>query len=421
MTDLRERLDDLVTDVPPYVVPDVRRAWAAGARRRLGRRIGAGVAVVVLVALAAGLVGVLPRSSDVPPADGEDRGVDGYPSRIEKPWFLRDLPDRPGPLAAVIDTTTGLEWLAVSADGEVWRVPQEEPIDSFPPVLSDDGRMIGYLTGHTTYVLRDLVTGEETAFPEITDNAELRADEGTWWLTSQAPGFWSPDGSRLLLPAYPWDDDGDRTAPQLVLARDGSVEEARRWGNAAGWLDDQTLAWVAKRKGQVELVVTDDHGTVQRRLPIDVRAPYPSQWSAALSPDRSQLALVLSNSTGSLVTVSTTDGAVLRREHVGAPSSCLPVWVGDEPAFVQTDGEAMVQTVPGRNVMVVDSELGTACVLPAADALEGGRHEVVGDLLGSTWLSWHWQEVLLGVLGAAAVLTSFAWFLRRRGRRLRGA
>ncbi|HYF74624.1 MAG TPA: hypothetical protein VD864_17475, partial [Nocardioides sp.] len=188
MTDLHGRLDDLVADVPAHVVPDPRRAWAAGARRRLTRRIGASVAVVVLVALTAGLVGVLPRSADVPPADSESRGVDGYPSRIEKPWLLRDLPDRPGPLAAVLETGAS-EWLAASSDGDVWRVPQEDPSDSFPPALSADGRMIGYLTGHTTYVLRDLVTGEETSFPEVTDNAAIRSDEGAWWVSSQAPGF----------------------------------------------------------------------------------------------------------------------------------------------------------------------------------------------------------------------------------------
>ncbi|HEY0948728.1 hypothetical protein, partial [Nocardioides sp.] len=367
-------------------------------------------------ALAAGLVGVLPRASEVPPADGESDGGGGYPARVERAWFVRDLPDRPGPLSAVIGAN--LRWYAVSPEGNLWRVPQSDPIDDFPPALSADGRMIGYLAGHTTYVLRDLTSGEETSFPEMTDGAETRADEGTWWLGGQNPGFWSPDGSRLLLRAHRWDDDR-QVAYDLVLGTDGSTMEVREEGYPVGWLDDDTLAWLSIGRAGVALEATDLEGAVERRVPIDLPGSRMSQWSAALSPDRSRVALALSNSTGSLVTVSLSDGRVLTREHVGAPDSCPPAWAGEDPVFVQGTGAVSLDTAHGRQVMRVDAGLETTCVLVAADALSGERHRGVGATLlgvGNAWLYWHRQWALLGLAGASLAGAGAAVLARRRRR-----
>jgi hypothetical protein len=421
MTDLRGPLADLVAEVPTYVVPDARSAWDAGARRRRRRRLGAAAAVVVLVALTAGLINVLPRSADVPPADGERDGVDGYPARIEKPWFLHDLPDRPGPLAAVVETSGG-GWVGVSARGRVWRIPQGDPIDSFPPALSADGRMLGYLAGHTTYVLRDLQTGEETSFPEVTDNAEVRADEGTWWAASQAPSFWSPDGARLVLRADRWDDHSGEL--NLVLGFDGSLREVPAHGSPVGWTDDDELAWIStegeRGAASASLVVTDAGGEVLRSAglrmsPKDVDGL--SQWSGSLAPGGDRLALTTADGSDAVTsTYDTSDGTrIERRRDRDVPDGCLTSWRDRGVVLpVVRDGAVALATASGETVLITDPALEAYCVLPAAVALEGHRHDAVGGVLGTGWLSWHWREVLLG--GASTLLAIAGLVLLRRRR-----
>ncbi|CAI9416857.1 hypothetical protein [Nocardioides sp. T2.26MG-1] len=433
MTDLRERMEHLVDEVPAYVVPDARRAWAAGARRRLARRIGAGVAVVVLVALTAGLVGVLPRSSDVPPADGErGSGVDGYPSRIEKPWILRDLPDRPGPLAATVELETD-HFIAVSPSGDVWRIVQEQRAGDFFPSLSADGRMIGYLADHGAYVLRDLVTGAETRFEEIGDNANDPSRPEVWWTQAQVPGYWSPDGSTHLVQAWRW--DADRSNLVLLLGTDGSLRQVERPGSEAypvGWLDDGLLGWLTVagkgRRATAGLAVTDETGAVLRRAPLDLPArllPALNQWSGSLSPDGARLGVAVPDEQSWVVsTFATSDGARTAQVQTAMDvwEPCSMSWRGRDLVLpVLGDGPPELVTRSGERVMAADPALNAYCVMTAGDALGGDRHRAVGDLFGTTWLSWHWRQVLLDFCGALALAATFTWFLRRRGRHLRRA
>ena len=412
MSDLREPLDDLLAEVPAYVVADPHAAWAVGVRRRALRRVGVAGAVAGAVVLLAGLVTVLPSANDVQPAGDPDST--GYPAHIDKPWLLRDLPDQPGRLSAVVEDGEAT-WLAAAADGRVWRVPQDDPIDSFPPALSDDGRMIGYLDGHTTFVLRDLLTGEETRFDQVTDNAVVRSRRDAYWSTGQAPSFWSPDGTKLVVRGGKW--VGGEHVRGVVLGTDGTLTEISRvHGSQVGWLDDDTLGWLDGDR----LVATDLAGDVERSVPVGIseRAGRGiSQWSGTLSPDRSRLAIVLSNRGGTIVTASTADGTVLSRENAGADSYCSPSWAGDRPAFFQDGG---LDTTTGDRTIVVDPSIGATCVLTAGKALSGPRHERFGDrLFRDTWLSWHWQEVGLGALGVLLLLAGGVVLVRRFSARSR--
>lgn len=418
---LHDCLEDLVVDVPDHLSLDARAAWAAGARRRARRRIGVMAAVVVLVALVAGLVSWLPSDRDVPPA-GQPGSSPGYPAHVDDPWLLRDLPERPGPLSAVMELP-GQEWLALSPDGEVWRVPQDDMIDSFPPALSDDGRMIGYLAGHETFVLRDLVSGEETRFDQVTDNGSVRSRPDAWWMAPQAPGFWSPDGTRLLVRGEPWEDAGRDDVLGLVLGTDGSlVEVGTDLGAPVGWLDDDTIGTVFGDENGALLISAAVDGRVKRTVPLDIarRAVRDlSQWSGALAPDRDRLVLVLHRGSSSLATFSTQDGSLLEDAPSEVPQSCPPAWAGDRPAYVNGgDDDISLDTTDGQRMIVVDPGLRPTCILVAGDALVGPRHEGLGArLFGDTWLSWHWQEVGLGVLGAlvlgAAGLAALRWRRRR--------
>ena len=429
MTDLRDPLepvlDDLVAEVPSYVVPDARAAWGAGARRRRLRRSGAVAAVVVLVALTAGLVDVLPRSSDVPPADGERGGVDGHPSRIEKPWFLRDLPARPGPLAATVELDDG-RFLAVSAGGEVWRIPQDAETRDFFPSLSSDGRMIGYLRDGGTYVVRDLVSGQETAFGDIGDNRAFETRTETWWTQEQVPGYWSPDGSAHLLRAWRRDDDHPRVI--ALLGTDGSIREVAVPAGEAhplGWLDDDVLGWlVVDGEGgasAASLVVTDESGDEMRREPLEIAARLlgdVSQWSGSLSPGRDRLSVTLAgrDRRSVVATFSVADGAALDRTSldVEAWTPCATGWRDDQVVVPVLDGAPRLITASGESLVVTDPALGAYCVMTAADALGGDRHRAVADLFGTGWLSWHWREVLLG---GAATLLAIAGLVLYRHRR----
>uniref|UniRef100_UPI00356B4C29 hypothetical protein n=1 Tax=Nocardioides sp. TaxID=35761 RepID=UPI00356B4C29 len=413
MTDLREPLEDLVAEVPAYVGADAGAAWRAGRRRRHRRRLGTVAAVAALVVLAGGVVNQLPRASEPPVAGGDPApGVTGHPGHVLKPWFERDLPDQPGPLALLVHEG-GSQWHGVSAEGRTWRVGADVPVDDFPPVLSEDGRMLGFLDDGSGYVIRDLVTGAEHRFDEIGDNRSIPRDE-THWLAPQTPGFWSPDGSRLFLPAHAWDTDADGGG--LVLDPDGSVQPVpRRVGWMAGWLDADTLAWVrASGEGRARtaaLVATRVTGEVVKRVPLDLRAREVdglSQWSPTLSPDRARLAVALGHTTGALVTISTLDGSVIRRENVGIDGGCVTSWTDGEPAFSNYDGT--LATTSGRVQVSVDPRMDIYCVMAAADALAGERHVGLAQrLFGDTWLAWRWREVAVGALGGIAMLGAGAW------------
>ena len=234
----------------------------AGARRRTRHRVAVGAVAVAVLAVLAGAVTWLPQTLEPVPADSDGAGVDGYPAHVAEPWATTDLPASPGPMAMTFKNASGFSWWVAAADGHSWPVPQVDMIDSYPPALSMDGRMLGYLADLRTYVIEDLVSGEMTEYPGIGDGRSLQP-EPRWFLASQNPNFWSPDGRRLLLRA------STDSSEALVLDTDagGTETELDHDGFPAGWLDDDTVA----------LLVPGDADRPTRRL-ASTRA---AGWSLA--------------------------------------------------------------------------------------------------------------------------------------------
>lgn len=441
MSRLRPPLEDLLAEVPSYVVPDPRAAWSAGARRRARRRVGAVGLVTVLVALAGLGFTSLPRAVTGAPVDRPGDGVSGHPTRIDHAWWVRDL-TRPGPQAGLVEDD-GHDWYVVSPTGRLSRLPGFAGTADGVPALSDDGRRVGYLleTGpdSSTYVIRDLVDAAVTRFPEVGDG-RIPSDQ-TWSAGAQQPAFWAPDGRSVLV-------RGGRTGARdetdaLVLGIDGSVREVVLPASPSpvGWLPDGSLVWLRWRdSGQglirsAGLLVTSVDGAVERRvrLPRVGKLTAFDQWTGRVSPDGRRL-VVVEHGDG--------DGGVARVRLFSMASgtlestsprmpdvvdSCQPTWVGDQvvvPTYAgstEPRGVVLRSGATGEPLVVADPRLGLTCSLWAGDALAGtAHHGLVGDLFGmrTSWWTWWWRE---GVAAAVLLSTGLvgAWLVRRRRRRSR--
>lgn len=418
MNDLRDPLDDLLAEIPSYVVPDARAAWAAGARRRTRHRVGVVAAVVLVVGLLAGAVTWLPHTVEPQPADSDDLGVGGYPARVLKPWISRDLPPAPGPMAMVYVRTDS--WWVADAEGHTWRVPQEGDASVYPPALSADGRMLGYLADDATYLVRDLVSGEQTVFDSIRGGSGEQSEEGSD-LAPHLPGFWSPDGTRLVLPVAMYEPRTDDN--MVVLDVDGSVTSLRALGSPAGWVDADTFAVIENQsaydgKAPAELRLIGLDGTVERKARLEVgrdRAAFLGPYS--VDPEAVRLAAL--DDDGRITVFSLLDGSRISQTPGDAHAGCAPSWQGSEPVvFPATLGRSLV-TASGETVVEFDERLGAGCGMAASQALAGSRHIGVAQRwFGDGWLSWHAREVALGVVAGGLGLVLLLVLGRRRlGRR----
>jgi len=375
-------------------------------------------ALLVLAALALMVSALGVGAGGLPWGDPGER-ADGHPQRVERPYVVRELPARPGPLAGLV--SDGGPWLAVSPHGRLWRLADEDEGGDVEPALSADGRVLAYLreseNGFGEYVLRDLVTGELTAFPGLSSS-----DPGTtaaYWVAPQHPAFVSPGGDRVLVKG---ERTGDNRSPDgLVVGADG-VREMYVRGVAwpAGWSPDgERIAWlvtptVMEPTDTVELVATSSTGEELGRR--EVALPHPmslSQWSPVLSPDGSRVALV--GDSGGWVVVSVATGEQSGSGGATTDTGCPPSWRRGQ--LLHTDDGAL-RDRRGRPVVVADPSVTFDCSMWAADALAGSEHPgLTGRVFGTDtgWATWRWREhaaggllllaalvYALGVLGAPA-------------------
>lgn len=428
--ELRDPLEDLLGGVPAHVVPDARAAWKAGSRRRLRRRVGTAAVLLAVVALVSAGAGVLPRAALPQPADRPGGGVGGYPERIDNAWWIRDLPDDPGPIAGLLETYTRPGWDAVSADGHRWHLPDwSRPSDS-EPSLSDDGTLLGYLSdqgdGTGAYVLQDLLTGERTTFGDVGDAHDTSTDR--YLVYAQTPGYVAPDNTAVVVNGD-LVDSSDRGVDGLLLGVDGTVRELSvpTHPYLAGWLPDGSIVWVSwKSRGTdtgTDVYVTSREGELVRHLELQSvgRLDF-SQHSPRVSPDGTRLALVTGGFSDSirLRVFSMADGSQLAVSDPApdASDSCPAAWAG-EVALLPAAG-ALLEDTQGQPVVAADPRLEVACSLWAPDALAGDRHRGVGGLLfgtGGGWMGWHYREVALGSLAGAMALVGLVLVGRRRVRR----
>ncbi|GAA4741358.1 hypothetical protein GCM10023350_27450 [Nocardioides endophyticus] len=430
--DLRERLDELVADVPAYVVPDARAAWSAGARRRTRHRIGVVAGALAILALVASAVSWLPRTLDPAPADGERPGVRGYPARVDEPWLDRELPDRPGPVAGILETDDG-SVRVVSATGRVWTLDQGEAI-GFPLAVSADGTKLGYFEQIDRFVLRDLVTGRAEVAADVGDGSYIDGETEPWgryWVSQQMPAYMSPAGDRVFVSGIDRDDEdvrglliggGDSTRPVRSPNTPGQT------AFPAGWTPGGDLVWVdgnADDRGSARwatVVITTVRGEEVRRVDLDLpgtTGALSGQWSGSVSPDGRTIALRTERFADRSATLfSLESGSVVR--ELPTPDDLCPIsWSGSDPvtSSAQGDDDVVVRHNDGSPMIVADPALAASCGIWATDALSGEPRGMVGRLLGARqgWVAWHWQEVTLGTLALAGAALLV---VRRRRTRL---
>lgn len=439
---LRDSLSDLVREVPEHVVPDdlAHRAWAAGRRRRWRRRAtAAGVAAAVLAVVGSSIMPAAEWMQTVQPAGSQgERVVDGYPQRIGHQWWVRELPDRPGPMAGIFVRTPAEpsdssedEWIAVSETGHQWRIPTAQSSGAHAPTLSSTGRYLGYFPHdrRPPFVVHDLVSGERTVLRDVWPHGtgEGHPNMIHW----QTPAFWAPDDSRVLLftVSGPVDDN-------LLLTPKGQIEHVRAGGYPAGWVGTDHLAFLSydeRDNGGVTratITVVDTSGAVKKRVDLDLPRAFRqtsgglSQWSAVASPDGRSVAVLLDDSPDSSVyRFSLQNGSLLSGPVYvnGAGDICALGWSGQQPVVPtypdQANGALAVLAGSRPHAMVVSQpSLHAGCLTLAASAGNGDPH---GGLFGTStsWWSWWWKEALL----AGAAVVTLVWTLRRAVARRRDA
>jgi hypothetical protein len=430
---LHDLLDDLARTEPVAAPALAERAWTAGRRRRLRVRLQAGIGVAAALALLALVVPPVTQGVPAAPfARGSGAAVDGYPERIGRQWWVRDLPDRPGPVAAILEGD-GAPYV-VRGDGHRWRLPAIQ-VGAQVAALSDDGRLLGSLQGFRgPYVVHDLVSGRRTRFPEVKGHLGT-VERSRFQVHAQTPARFSPDGRYLLLLGV-YDEH------LLLDVQAGTVRglDRRAAGEGAvpvGWLDGGRLAWLVDRQfarppaDVVELVTTDLRGRVLARRPLTPgHGPLPpvSQWTGAVSSDGQSLAV--RDDADAQVEVRRFSVSSGRETAPPVPaqaeSGCALTWAGDAadpvvaavpPAPVQ--GEPSFQAVEvlastTRPLTAVAPQLQGRCLIWAADALSGPSRG--GGLLGPVtdpW-TWWWKELLLGGLALVAAAASLVRRFRDR-------
>jgi hypothetical protein len=436
---IHDVLDDLATTAAPHVVPPDLAAisWRAGRRRRVRRRLRAGlVAAAALAAVAGSVAQLAPAWQDAAAPAGQV--VTGYPTRIEHQRTVTTVPDRPGPMAGLLEVRAeiGTDWHVFSSTGRRWRVPMAFNGSDDRPTISRDGRHLGYLADRQgPYVIHDLVTGERVEFPDIA--SEMVTETSKYHVWGQHPTYWSPDSRWLVRTGALRKQVSTGRTLAFLLGVDGSLREVTPefGGIPAGWVDAEHLAWY---RGNYEeprsptVSVTRLDGALVANDSLHAGSPWAgkvfSQWAVTLSPDGTRLAVTEDGFPSDALRRFDLNG----RREVGSRITvdgridvCTMSWAGNDPVVVAhwPDYRSSLQAIKldGKVLTpLVRVEPESNCVMLAEAALNGKAH---GPIRASwSWpVLWWWQEILAGSAILAAAATWLLLVGRRRLRRRRHA
>jgi len=452
-TDLRNRLDDLVAEVPDHVHAESAVAWRMGARRRVRHRLVTGGAVLAVLALAGGVGLAVGPVTDPPPAHGSGETPSlSYPTRIERPLLhTGTLASNAGAIAGVVQRPDG--WYAVGQHGQVWHLPGGSE-RGWLPALSPDGSRLAYVRGHgdsPDLVMLDLRAGTEKstglkpAFPTFRSPLPLHTQM-----------FWSPDSSKLLVPVVPGPGQGEPTAEVVPVHGTARPLTNPVQGHVlpAGWYDDETFVWVAWKPGHSGLpvasataILTNLRGRVTERIPLDMKKVWtdpPTSTSVSVPPGQESLAL--GTDQGPDLSVwrfhigpapsRPRTGTEVPPSPYGSTAGCPASWAGgtiELPAsgypdtILRTIGDEEADPSGYGSTIHADPRLHIGCSVWAADALSGTAYQDLGarifddsgriHLDTTSWLSWHWRETLiLGGMGVVVLSGVVLWVRRRRSR-----
>lgn len=419
---IRDRLRDLAEHAPdPLAYGDLAAtAWSSGRRRRVRRRLRSAAVGLVVIGIVVGTVlGLTSLTSPVQPTGGGAASVDGYPVRIAHQWWTRALPDRPGPVAGLLQRSDG-GWDVVAANGHRWRSPQPHESGDQYPTLSRDGRFLAYLGGvNGPFVIRDLVTGRVRRIDGIGCGCSGAA--APLYIAAQSPSFWSPDDKWLVFPGGSFATD---RSPTVLVGPTGPARPApvpASW-TPAGWAANGQIVWTDRGHRTpdgrfVNVRTTDLSGrvlrTVQVRLPTPAQATFLSQSTWTVSPDGRQLLFDsgdLDPDQSYLATYLLADGSLLTTRQVqDSGGSCFDGWAGTTPVVPRPSSpryaaETVAVSDPPHAVSVTDPQIGSDCVVWTVDALAGTPHSGLFGTSTATW-TWWWREAATGlVVLALAVL-----------------
>lgn len=368
--------------------------------------VGAWLVAVVLLAVSL-VPGMAPRLAGLLPDDG------GFPQRI---GFIRGapmLPDKPGPLAVVIDDNNfgngGQE--AVGRDGREWTLPTTQA-----PALSPDGSRVALLVRRTVEI-RDLTEGTSTSWPAPGND---RVSTGS----IHSLLAFMPDQTHLLV--WMWGRTHGWTA--LLDVATGVLVRAEVNARPVGVTADGEIVALRAREDTLTVVMLDSRLAEVRRFTL---APV-SGWTSdprdvgmiapdggLVVPDGDRGALVLrrfSLDDGTETTDLNT--TVSGRSFSG--SNCRLTWRGDDPVVITKSYGSQAKAVQihpdgsTTQLLAIHHRMQSNCVTFAADALEAGPHWSFLGANDAVW-TWYWRPLLLILLVAGGVV----WWVvsrRRRGR-----
>jgi hypothetical protein len=423
-TDIRGLMRSLAEDAPAIDnrIALADETFSAGRRRRSLRHleIGGATAVVVLCALFASLfLGSTPLAAQYGSSSGTR--VSGYPSHIGHQFPVLEVPRKPGPAAGLM-LATDQSWYLLSPTGHRWSIPSPGSGFLYRPILSDDGRMLGYPDAKGNFVVRDLVSGKSVLFGGFSPNGEPGGNR--YAVDYNLPGYFTPDDNNLALPGGVGGGGNGIVVLTIDTHRVSAWTQSSDMGNfMTGWLDNQHLALLDRTTNSWLLDVRDVAG--RKLVSIRLRKTNQDQggffgWDE-LTTDHASVDVMTGQTQEHNWVISrydVRDGQLLKTFTLEQPvQNCSRA---ETPAGVVTsmwaDGRfiSVQRTTPDgttRSVTTVSRSLDPRCVELADAAAAGTSHSplLLDRLTDFAVGRWEWFAASVGVAAVARRV--------RRGRR----